>query len=799
VRVETATLTPLEVENTTPEALPKRPRPNRQRRYLRYALLGLAAAAALGATFITVFYVKYARLTDQRLKAGPFSSTAAIYAAPKIVRVGEPMRVDDLSAILHRAGADQTANNPGGWFRTTADSVEFHPPAESGEAAIIRVNLGKIALIESVSGHRPLKQYVLPPQLITGLSEKNREKRRLIKFRDIPPDLVHAIVSAEDKRFFQHPGFDAMRILKAAWVDFRNRRKDQGASTLTMQLARNFWLDADKSWRRKFAEVLIALRLEERLTKEQIFEDYCNQVYLGRLGTYSINGFGAASEAFFGKDIRLLTLPETATLAGLMQRPSYFSPLRNPDRAVERRNLVLGLMRQNEYISEAQYASAIDTPLVVQPDGSDSTDAPYFVDLLNDELGEIQETHGSRSSVYTTLDLDLQRAAAEAVQTGMEKVDALLRRSRRSKSGTMPQAQVALIAIDPHTGDVKAMVGGRDYLASQLNRALAMRQPGSVFKPFVYAAALNTAIEGGPGIFTPATTIEDQPTTFLFDDRQYTPGNFHNAYYGQVTFRRALAHSMNNAAIKVAEMVGYDAVVRIARRAGLNDAIRPTPSVALGAYETTPLEMAGAYTVFANQGVYVKPRLISTVSSRDGVEIYRHQPETRVALDPRVAYLMVNLLEDVMSSGTAAGVRGRGFKAPAAGKTGTSRDGWFAGFTSNLLCIVWVGFDDNRELGLEGARSALPIWTEFMKRAVNFYPDVTPFSRPSGVIGVEICPESGLRAGAFCDSRAEVFIAGTEPETVCTMHADMMQQTSGGIAPGQTIVLPQYSAPALSQ
>jgi penicillin-binding protein 1B len=256
---------------------------------------------------------------------------------------------------------------------------------------------------------------------------------------------------------------------------------------------------------------------------------------------------------------------------------------------------------------------------------------------------------------------------------------------------------------------------------------------------------------------------------------------------------------MNNAAIKVAEMVGYDAVVRIARRAGLNDAIRPTPSVALGAYETTPLEMAGAYTVFANQGVYVKPRLISTVSSRDGVEIYRHQPETRVALDPRVAYLMVNLLEDVMSSGTAAGVRGRGFKAPAAGKTGTSRDGWFAGFTSNLLCIVWVGFDDNRELGLEGARSALPIWTEFMKRGVNFYPDVTPFSRPSGVIGVEICPESGLRAGAFCDSRAEVFIAGTEPETVCTMHADMMQQTSGGIAPGQTIVLPQYSAPALSQ
>src|SRR6266852_1047070 len=300
-----------------------------------------------------------------------------------------------------------------------------------------------------------------------------------------------------------------MRILKAAWVDFRSGRKRQGASTITMQLARNFWLDSDKSWGRKFAELLITLRLEEKLSKEQIFEDYCNQVYLGRRGTYSINGFGAAALSFFGKDIRQLTLPEAATLAGLVQRPSYFSPIRYPERAIERRNIVLNLMRQNEYISNEEYANAMQAQLTAPPQDRESTEAPYFLDLVNDKLqNDIPEAQGGQSRIYTTLDLNLQRAAGDAVRIGIQEVD---KRLRHRKGAPLPEAQVALVALDPHTGEVKALIGGRDYERSQLNRSLAKRQPGSVFKPFVYAAALNTALEGGPQILTQATTVVDEP------------------------------------------------------------------------------------------------------------------------------------------------------------------------------------------------------------------------------------------------------------------------------------------------
>lgn len=316
-----------------------------------------------------------------------------------------------------------------------------------------------------------------------------------------------------------------------------------------------------------------------------------------------------------------------------------------------------------------------------------------------------------------------------------------------------------------------------------MNRVLSLRQPGSSFKPFVYAAALDTAVDGASRILTPATMVDDEPTTFWFDNKPYEPGNFKREYHGEVTLRQALAHSMNIAAIKVAEMVGYDAVVQFAKKAGLNEDIQATPSVALGSYDTTPLEIAGAYTVFANQGVYVKPNWISLVRSQTGSIVYENKPETRQVLDPRVAYLMVSMLEEVLRSGTAAAVRARGFTVPAAGKTGTSRDGWFAGFTSELLCVVWVGFDDNRELNLEGAHSAAPIWGDFMKRALAYraYRDAKPFQAPDGIVSVEIDPQSGMPATPFCPlTKNEVFIAGTQPVGTCPLH--------GGSNPGATHV-----------
>ena len=780
---------------------PERPPGFFQRREGRLAIVALLAMMGTGLAAFAWYYVQYARMIDAKLRAGPFSDTVNFFAAPRTVGVGDEMTADQLVARLRQGGYEASRGNPVGWFNRRPNVVEIFPGRESyfdQEPGMVQFDGGKIARIVSLQDNTERREYQIEPQLITNVSDKNREKRRLVRYPDIPRALVEAVISAEDKHFFRHSGFDLLRIAKAAYVDIREGRKEQGASTLSMQLARGLWLEPDKSWRRKAAEILITLHLEARLTKQQIFEDYSNQVYLGRRGTYNINGFGEGARAFFGKDIGMLTVPEAATLAGLVQRPSYTNPFRYPERARDRRNVVLSLMRQNGYLTGGQYRAAAVSPLVLSPagDGAAGVDAQYFVDFVDNETQDRFPDSANRANyVYTTLDPDLQRAANEAVRSGIQNVDRLLGKARRGLAPDQPQ--VALIALDPHTGEVKAMVGGRNYGASQLNHVLAERQPGSVFKPFVYAAALDTAVEGGQKIFTPATTVLDEPTTFQFANREYAPGNFHHDFMGRVTLRRALAHSLNVATVKLAQMVGYNNVVAMARRCGMPDNLRPTPSIALGAYEATPLDIAGAYTVFANQGVYVRPEVLSLVRSHDGAVLYRNQPEERPVLDPRVAYLMVNLMQEVMRSGTAAGVRARGFKLPAAGKTGTSHDGWFAGFTTELLCVVWVGFDDNRELSLEGAKAALPIWTEFMKRAHQFRPyrDAGDFRAPAGVVTVKICNDSGDLATPYCPStRGEVFIDGTQPVVDCPLHGLPPEQYADRSENAPEI--PQVIAPA---
>lgn len=736
-------------------------------------------SATLGVFCFTYFYVKYSRLIDQKLRAGPFSNTSKIFFAPKTIAVGDKVSMSDIISDLRRSGYGQSRNVPVGWFNTRPDAIEIFPGPESGlyhEDGVVKFAGGKISQIISLQDNTSRNEYQLEPELMSNLYDDTREKRRVVRFDDIPEILKQAIISAEDKRFFQHAGFDPLGIVRAAYVDLKEGRKAQGASTLSQQTARSFWLHHDRSWGTKLAEFMITLELEQKLTKREIFELYCNQIDLGRRGTFNIRGFGEGAQAYFGKDIRSLTLPEAAMLAGLVKGPSLFNPFRHPERMRDRRNLVLSLMRQNGYITEREYAVAADSPIKLAASGGESAEAPWFVDMVNDELQnrfQDKDFQGGSYSIYTTLDQDLQRAATEAVRTGMQKVDELLRKQRRHRNVAFPDAQAALIALDPHTGEIKALVGGRNYGVSQLNHVVALRQPGSVFKSFVYAAALNSAIAGGQNIYTPASMVVDEPTTFWFDGKPYEPGNFKHEYHGEVTYRQAIAKSMNVATIKVAEMIGYDAVVRLAKKCGLNEDIQATPAVALGAYETTPIEIAGAYTVFGNEGVYVKPGFISRIHARNGNAIYTAKTEKREVLDPRVAYLMVSMLQEVMRSGTAAAVRARGFTVPAAGKTGTSHDGWFAGFTSELLCVVWVGFDDNRQLNLEGAHSAAPIWADFMKRALEYRPwrNTKPFAAPDGIVSLEIDPLSGMPATPFCPgSRTEVFIAGTEPVGNCPLH-----------------------------
>ncbi len=741
-------------------------------------LLGaMAGFAVVSVTVFTMLWLHYAKIVDARLKGGPFSTTAKIFAAPEVIGVGDTLTSSEVVADLRRSGYTESRSNPAGWFDVKADSVEIFPGPESRdtESGVIRFANNKVVQIVSLRDNTQRTQYQLEPQLITNLYDRNREKRRLVRYSEIPPVLVHAVISIEDKRFFQHVGFDPIGIFRTMVVDLKDKHT-YGASTLSQQLAKGMFLTPDKTLKRKAEELMITLVLEQKLSKNEIFEFYCNQVVLGQRGSFTIRGFGEASEAYFSKSIQNLTMAEAAMLAGMIQRPSYFNPYRHPERVKERRNVVLSLMRQNGYATDREYAVASDSPLHVVQGASESSDAPYFVDLLNDELQNRFKDYDFQSQayrIYTSLDMQLQHAANEAVRLGMQHVDEQLRKQKRFKGVQFPDAQVALVALDPHTGEIKALVGGRNYGISQLDHALAKRQPGSIFKPWVYAAAMNTAVTGGSRIITPATTVVDEPTTFWYDDKPYEPNNFEHEFYGTVTLRRALAKSMNVATIKVAEMVGYDTVVKLAHKAGINSDVHATPAVALGAYEATPLEMAGAYTVFANKGVYVKPTFMSEIREADGKPIFQNKIETRTVLDPRVNYLMVNLLEEVMRSGTAAGARGLGFIVPAAGKTGTSHDGWFAGFTSELLCVVWVGFDDNSQLNLEGAHSALPIWTELMKRALLLrqYRSAKPFPMPEGVVSLDIDPESGMPATAACpNARPEVFVAGTEPVGSCPLH-----------------------------
>ncbi len=739
----------------------------------------LAAAVVfillIGGGAFTYTWIHFSNLIDEKLKEGPWDETAMLFAAPEELRAGDQVSIEEIVGALRRRGYSQSPSNRMGWYRVrpSGDGVEIYPSrlaAEEIEGGIVYIKGGRVDKIHALSDHSERKRLLIEPELITNLFDRNRQKRRFVAFNDLPKVLINAVLSAEDKRFFQHSGFDPIRIIRTAWVDVTQNRR-YGASTISMQLARMIWLTQEKTAKRKLTEVLITLQIEQKLSKDQLFEYYANHVDLGQRQSFAIRGFGEASQVYFGKDVRELTAPEAALLAGLIQRPNFLNPYRHPERAKQRRDIVLKLMKENEFLTDLQYVEAVSSPLKLATGGIESTDAPYFVDLVLDNLKRNDMNAADFQSksyrVYTTLDLGLQRDAVEAVRAGMAEVDGLLAKKKKK----YPQPQVALVAVDPHTAEVKALIGGRSYGESQLNRALARRQPGSVFKPFVYSAVLSLALEGGQ-VVTPLTVVEDEPRVFEYDGKEYAPNNFKQQFNGRVTLRQALAKSLNIPTVSFAEMAGYERVADIARRAGMTG-VRGTPSAALGSYEASPLDVAGAYTVFSNGGVAVETATIREVRSAENSLIYKPKPAKRAVLDPRISYMVLNLMQDVINSGTAAGARSRGFLLPAAGKTGTSHDAWFAGFTSNLLCVVWVGFDDNQELPLEGGKAALPIWTEFMKRAHarRQYRNVTPFQEPDGISFVEVCPLSGARATDRCHgTRTEVFIAGTEPGEMCPIH-----------------------------
>ena len=758
-----------------------RPAKGKGLRWWKKALLaaGLVVFLAATGTFV-YFYVRFARLVDARLSGELFANASLVFAAPVEVKVGQAGNPWDLAEHLRRAlYAEGSTGSAVGTYRLAGDQLEIRPgpasyfqgdQARQGPAALAFRD-GRVVSITALDRPGPLANYQLEPEVITTLFDRSRSKRRLVRYQDLPKPLVNAILATEDHRFFSHSGVNLYRLFAAALSGVHGEDRIRGTSTLTMQLARNFFLTPERTLRRKAAEIFIALLMEQRLTKEQIFELYANQIYLGQRGSFSIYGVGEASSAYFNKDVNSLTLPEAALLAGLIHGPNRDSPYKYPGRALERRNFVLRRMLEVGLIAPSEAERGSGAPLGIVQQNAEASQAPFFVDMVKDQLLAQFPEHDLLSQsyrVYTTLNLDLQRAASEAVQAGMAEVDKELKKRKRPKEETDDpnQPQVALVALDPATGALRALVGGRNYGLSQLNHVLAKRQPGSSFKPFVYAAALNSAVDGSQPLVTTATVLVDEPTTFQFGDQPYEPENYKKEYYGPVPVRQALAHSLNVATVRLAEMVGYDKVRRLAEAAGINRELLATPALALGAYVATPLEIAGAYTVFANKGQYIGPRFILAVRNSTGHTLWRSPEETRPVLDARVSYLMVSLMQSVVENGTAAGVRSRGLNVPAAGKTGTSHDGWFAGFTSNLLAVVWVGYDDDRELRLSGAASALPVWTEFMKRAMELpdYHDVQSFTAPEGVVTETLDVRTNQLATAnSTQTRDEIFIAGTEP------------------------------------
>jgi penicillin-binding protein 1B len=785
---------------------------------LRAALVAFLILAVSFTILFSYFYIKYDRIIEKRFRSPVFANAAKIYALPKTVRDGEKIQAKEIATELRRAGyMDEEGQSTLGSFRLSKDGIEITPGPESyhsPEPAVISIHDGQVDQITSKGAD--LSAYELEPQLVTALFDaEQRSKRELVKYNEIPPMMVQAVLAIEDRRFFEHSGVNFLRMAEAAWIDVVRGRHEQGGSTLTMQLSRGFFLTPEKTIKRKLTEMLIAEELEQKFTKQQIFEFYANWVDLGQRGSFAISGFAEASKSYFNKDLKDITLPEAALLAGIIQRPSYLSPYRHPERALERRNLVLESMVETHAITREQADKAKAVPLKLAPPNVEASDAPYFVDMVRDTLiSKFNENELNDQSyrIYTTLDPDLQKAAAQAVETGIKLVDEQVKklRTKRVKVGKKfetkvmpgPQAQVALVALDPHTGAVLALVGGRDYGWSQLNHAVAKRPTGSIFKPFVYAAAMNTALDGSPAVLTPASTVTDAPSSFAYGDQIYEPRNYKEEYHGDVSLRYALAMSLNNATVKVAEQVGYDKVADLAKSAGIMS-VKATPAMALGSYDASPLDMTGAYTTFANSGIRLSPILLRSVRNGKGDVIANYTTDQRQVLDPRIAYVMTNMMEGVINNGLGfSAVRGRGFTPPAAGKTGSSHDGWFAGYTSNLLCIVWVGYDDYSDLRLAGGVTAAPIWAEFMKKAVLLpqYADMNGFQQPTGVVDVQLDKATNRLATPTCpDDYVSAFVSGTEPRDTCDSQEGMKGFFSRIFGAGDKSVQPQPAQAANGQ
>jgi penicillin-binding protein 1B len=731
------------------------------RRLIRFSVIVIIVAAALGGDALVRSYNFYSQIIDARLASGYLTSRPGLYASPRVLQVGQKLSRDKLINGLRRANyLESSASNVwSGSFCVCGSVVEIRPGSSSRkQPVVVRVGFAGDEIVELTGDGVALDSFTLEPEILANDLSSKGGKREALSYDEIPPVLVQAILSIEDRRFFEHSGVDVSGLARALLRNAGDERLGQGGSTITQQLIKNTYLSPEKTLQRKYAEAMLSLALERRLSKKDIFALYCNEIYLGQRGAVAVRGVKDAAAALFGKELRDLTLAEAATLAGMIQSPAHYSPLRNSEAARARRNVVLAAMQENGAITrEQQEAAAAEAVNVTSHVDLNNSLAPYFVDYVQ-RVAEPRE--GRR--VYTTIDLELQDLAENAVRKQLERLETI-----SANRGAKPQA--ALVALDPHTGNVLAMVGGRDYATSQLNRATdARRQPGSTFKPFVYAAAVEDGI-------SPVQLFMDAPREFVYDrNRTYRPANYGGGYsMGEVTMRTGLVKSLNVVTVDVALQTGLARIANLAAAFGLPKPER-YPALALGTEEVTPLQLAAAYAAFVNEGRRVDPKVITSIDEPPAV----HAPsnDTPQVVSPTTAYIITNMLAGVIERGTARKARGAIPGTAIAGKTGTSRDGWFVGYSPNLVCVVWIGYDDNAQLGLTGAEAALPAWVDFMKGAIAVRPDLggQNFACPEGINFVEIDTATGLLSTLSCPLRELIAVTESEaPHLECYLHGNV--------------------------
>ena len=742
-------------------------------------MLPLAVLMA-GGMLLYCWYLSFQ--IDQRFSGRRWRIPSKVFSNTTLLYPGQQINRTLFNEKLRRLGYRQFARNPlnKGELYTSASVVKLFlhdlaMPSRHREGVPVRIRFtgNRIESITHLNTGEPMPILELEPEEVMLFFGPDREQRRLVSIEQVPGHAIDAVLAIEDSRFYRHKGLDPRGILRAMYTNLRYASIRQGGSTITQQLAKNYFLTPKRTVIRKLKELFMSLTIETMYEKNEILEIYLNEIYLGQKASVAVSGIGEASFFYFGKSVTDLSLNEAATIAGLIRGPNYYSPYFHKERCRKRRNMVLNAMYEKGWISNKELKTVLPLPIKTVGYESYGKIAPYFMDYLSDQLNLLyspQDLSSLGLSIYTTLDTQVQKAAEKALNRGLERLEKL--NPALGRKDPKKRLQGALVVMQPKTGYILAMVSGRDYSLTQFNRITqARRQPGSAFKPFVYLSGLDE--------LTPASILSNEPVTYEVDGKEWRPQNYAAMTEKRVSVRQALAESINLATVDLAMKVGLDKIVSTAKQFGFSTSLKPYPSIALGSSEVIPLELARAYCIFAGDGVLPYPLSMKEVLDENGKILERRLMSIKRVTTPAKAFIMNSLLQSVVETGTAGSLRAMGISFPVGGKTGTTndyKDAWFVGYTPDILALIWVGFDNNDSIFASGAGAALPIWANLMNTLPQ-YISGDWFKMPSGVVQSIVCSESGqLVLKNRCPYPVEeYFLAGHVPSDTCQIHASENQ------------------------